>query len=357
MGIRCSAVFRNEGDPFIPACSQSRHQGPEIFAISPHGVAQSRGKCGHPSCPEALTTMRRRWVLIVTALVIVAAAVVLLEPTGVPRGFLRGEPFFEGRPASTWGQRLRDENPKVQADARRSLRIGGSAAVPVLAALVSARDQDWELAHVRIVAVDLLGDMGVAARDAIPALIEALADPDPTVCSRAAEALGAVGPDDRRVIFELIVQLNTPNAVSAARGLAKCGSAALPGSDALIALLRHADADVRWNAARTLGRIHAAKAVVPLIAVLKDPNDEVREHAAEALGDIGPEAAGAVDSLIATLKDANAKVRRDTARSLGQIGPAAKRALPALHDLAKSDPEQIVRDAAAKSVSPLGRGR
>ena len=61
----------------------------------------------------------------------------------------------------------------------------------------------------------------------------------------------------------------------------------------LVALLAHEDATVRWNAARTLGKIgDPAKVAVPkILPQFSDSDPAVREHAAEALGDIGPSAA------------------------------------------------------------------
>jgi hypothetical protein len=66
--------------------------------------------------------MRKRstW-LILLAIIGAAILVILLEPTGVVRGYVRGEPFFDGRPASTWVNRLRSGNPKVESEARRTL--------------------------------------------------------------------------------------------------------------------------------------------------------------------------------------------------------------------------------------------
>jgi HEAT repeat protein len=78
----------------------------------------------------------------------------------------------------------------------------------------------------------------------------------------------------------------------------------------------------------------------------------VREHAAEALGDIGPEAKEAVPPLIEVLKDKEPRVRRDAARSLGQIGPAAKVAAPQLAALLK-DEDANVREAAARALRQL----
>jgi outer membrane protein assembly factor BamB/HEAT repeat protein len=298
--------------------------------------------------------MRKRFLLISVVVVGALILVALFEPTGVIRGYARGEPFFEGRPASTWGKRLVDENPKSKEEARRSLRNGGKEATPILAAIVESRSSDWGTIPVRVTAIDLLGDLGPAAAGSISALIDALADRDRTVRTHAAEALGSVGPESPQAVAALLTQLNTPDALPATKSLAKCGSAALPATRALVALLKNADPELRWNAINTLGRIHAIDALDPLIAALQDPADLVREHAAEALGDFGPAAATAVEPLIATLKDPYFKARRDAARSLGQIGPAAKSAIPALQSLAKDDPEAIVRKAAETAVKKLG---
>lgn len=57
-----------------------------------------------------------------------------------------------------------------------------------------------------------------------------------------------------------------------------------------------------------------------LIAALKDENENVRNAAAQALGEIGTKQA--VSSLVATLQDKNeyAFVRSDAALALGRIG-------------------------------------
>ena len=62
-----------------------------------------------------------------------------------------------------------------------------------------------------------------------------------------------------------------------------------------IAALKDEDSEVRWNAAKALGKIGDA-AVAPLIAALKDGDPEVRGNAAKALGEIGDKRA--VDPLL-----------------------------------------------------------
>jgi HEAT repeat protein len=276
------------------------------------------------------------------------------EPTGIVRGFVRGEPFFEGRPASTWANRLGDANPRVKEDAHRSLKNGGEKAVPVLVAIIRAPGSDWASVPARVMAIDILAEIGPAAGSALAALLAALTDGDSIVRREAATALAAVGPNDDGAVSALIAELATPNALAATRALAKCGAGSLRATPGLVKLLSSEDPEIRWNAANTLGEIHAVDALDPLIGALKDPADQVREHAAEALGELGPAAAKAVEPLIATLKDPYSKARRDAARSIGQIGPAAKAAAPALEQLSKDDPQAIVRDAASLAVKKIG---
>ena len=59
-----------------------------------------------------------------------------------------------------------------------------------------------------------------------------------------------------------------------------------------------------------------------LIDALQDEKEDVRVHAAFALGGIGPTAKAAVPSLIEVLKDDEALVRLDAARALGRIATA-----------------------------------
>jgi HEAT repeat protein len=91
--------------------------------------------------------------------------------------------------------------------------------------------------------------------------------------------------------------------------------------EALIAAAAHdPDPAVREHAAEALGQMGDPRAVGPLVTVaLEDGNARVREHAVEALGALGDEGARlALAALM--LSDSNARVRRHAAEALGQIG-------------------------------------
>jgi quinoprotein glucose dehydrogenase len=85
----------------------------------------------------------------------------------------------------------------------------------------------------------------------------------------------------------------------------------LPGaSDALIALLKDADAEVRAQAAKVLGESRNAGAYESLIALLKDDNLRVQFFAAQALGKIGNKSAvPALIELLGRNADHDAYVR------------------------------------------------
>ena len=116
---------------------------------------------------------------------------------------------------------------------------------------------------------------------------------------------------------------------AAANALGNIGPAAKEAVPALIAALKNSNLIIQNSAKKALGKI-GLEAVPALIAALKDSYWHVREAAADALGNIGPAAKDAVPALIAALKDSNKFVRRATAYALGGIGPVAKEAVPAL---------------------------
>lgn len=295
---------------------------------------------------------KQGWLVACLLLVGAAAVAVWLDPTYTVSRFLYSGPTCRGRPLAYWQQALASADPALRAETLRQLKEEGPAAVPVLLAILKEGQGDWTATEVRCLAADLLGQTGGSSAEAIAALTAALQDPEPHVRIVAAGALGLIGPPAREAIPALTAMLQTPQAAAAIRPLSCFGSAAQPAVPHLIPLLQHADADVRWNAARTLGKIRAVEALGPLLAALQDEHPAVREHAAEALGDLGPPAKDAIPALITALADEHPRVRRDAARSLGQLGPAARSALGALKELAQ-DPDPEVRAAAARSVRIL----
>lgn len=293
--------------------------------------------------------MRMRGVTLIALPLAIAgvATGVWFEPTCTVQGWARGEQFFQGRPSRWWGKKLLSDEPADQAEYPKRLQEGGPASVAVLTELMRAPE-----AELRWQAAGILGKLGHDAKPAAPTLVSLLSDPDLHVRTVAAQSLGEIHPNDNAVIAGLVSRLGTDDRRLVIRPLSSFKGAAVAAVPGLIAILQNdSDATMRWEAARTLGKIGpgARDALPELMRATKDRDALVREHAAEAIGDIGPEAAEGVPALVVALGDSEAKVRRDAVRSLGQIGPAAKSALPQVEKLL-NDPETIVRDAAKTAI-------
>jgi HEAT repeat protein len=89
-----------------------------------------------------------------------------------------------------------------------------------------------------------------------------------------------------------------------------------------------------------------------LIETLKHKDPNMRYHAAKSLGKLGAQAKEAVPALVEALRDSDKMVRMGAAYALAGIGPTAAPALPALKESIK-DPEKEVREAAAYALKQI----
>jgi HEAT repeat protein len=147
----------------------------------------------------------------------------------------------------TWRFHGNDATTPGEQAASAMVAIGAAAYSPFTRALtgpawIARKNAAWGLG-----ALD--------ASEAVPALIEALKDPEPGVREQVAWALGAIG--DRRAV------------------------------DGLVGALSDSAAGVRRQAAWALGAIGDRRAVSGLTRALKDNDAGVRRQAAWALGAIG----------------------------------------------------------------------
>ncbi len=300
--------------------------------------------------------MKKLW-LSLAVLVVLGGLFALLQPSQAILGTIRGETFFQGRPASAWAKQLRSADPVSVEEARAAFTSGGAEGVEVLVTLLKHQPgSDWESAEIRWQVCELLASIGPAAKPAAADLIAACSDGDPHVRNVAAAALPKVDAASEAAVPVLVKMLENDKTVNVLRALSEYGSDAAPALEPLVEILKDQDlaTEVRWNAARTLGKLRAAgvSAEAVLVEHLKDKEATVREHSAEALGDIGPGAKNSVSALVAVLADPATRVRRDAVRSLGQIGTVSEEALPEIRKLLK-DPEKIVQDAAKTALEIL----
>lgn len=183
-------------------------------------------------------------------------------------------------------------------------------------------------------AANSLGKMGKNAVSAVPYLIAMIGDRTPLqwVAKPGTIAL-RIGPTSpSKLAVEALGRIKDPLAV-----------------DPLIALLKNANEDpsIRMEAAEALGRIKDPRAVDPLILSLKDNDNSVREWAAKALGEIKDPRA--LEPMIFALKDKNYYFQQTAKKALEAMDPnwrngeAAKQTVPEFINALKYDSDSTVR--------------
>lgn len=135
---------------------------------------------------------------------------------------------------------------------------------------------------------------------------------------------------------------------------------------ALAQALQDPDVEFRRNVALALGvlsggwwsfdgerrKADIGAALPTLIATLNDADSPVRARAAQAIGNIGPDAVEAVPALTALLATGDEAARNSACIALRGIGPAARPALDALRG-ALSDPSADVRGFAERAIKSI----
>ncbi len=222
------------------------------------------------------------------------------------------EERFEGRTLSEWQGDLQDLSPNVRLKAVAVLSRFGSRGVPILVKVLK-NDRDYT---VRVVAAASLGEIGPAAKNAVPALVQALSEKDREMRKHAATALYMIGPAAVPGLVEALRDNNQEVGVWAATALGWIGPAAVP---ALERAIKDRDPRVRVLAVAALGKAAGEDAVTALVAALTDKNWEVRSGAARILGLIGPAAKDAVPALKQALRDNKREVREEAAMAIRAI--------------------------------------
>lgn len=287
--------------------------------------------------------------------------------------------LFKDRPEQAKKQAIRTASVLV---ADRSVVVVEGHHLPVAEAAAGALVEflsDLDL-PVRAAAADALGRMGKCA--ATPLIGSALTSPDKDVRSNAAHALTIIGdvavpemvnainggsPSQKVGCAAAVGKLRTPRAIGALVGALSakeeevrlaCRDSLVamkkPAVKALIGALGNKDAFTRQHASEALGEIGDKDAGAPLIKVLDDENRLVRLAAAYAVGKVKDSAA--TQPLMARLKDTDRETREAAAVSLGQIADqaAVSSLTSALYDSVDKVREQAA--AALGRIAPSDGG-
>ena len=241
---------------------------------------------------------------------------------------------------------LSDLELPVRAAAADALgRMGKPAARPLIDGALSSPDKDVRTNATR--ALQAIGDV------AVPEMMDAVAGGSPSQKIGCATAIGKL--NSARAVDALIGSLSAKEEevrMACRDALVVVGRSKTKGPNPalqpLIKALANADAFTRQHASEALGEIGDPQASPGLLKILDDPNRLVQLAATYAVGKVKDRAA--VPPLIAKLTTKDRVVREAAATSLGQLGdPAAVMPLVA----ALKDPVDKVREQAAASLGRI----
>jgi len=235
--------------------------------------------------------------------------------------------------------------------------IGGESVPPLLELLADPNPR------LRARAAEALGMIGESAEPAVPAIVIALNDPDMEVRMRAADALGCIGRRADLAIPALTKALSDRQEgvdYYAAQSLGDFGQRATSAIPALLTNFASGDYRNKDSAALALSKISPVTTEVEVIPVLVRDLQGSRNGSGNmsliTLGQMTNEADLVIPAIIGATDDANQMVRGNAAGILGGFGPAAKAAVPKLVRLT-NDPDIWVRDRAVGALKKIAPAR
>jgi HEAT repeat protein len=246
--------------------------------------------------------MTKRRVLWLVAVIGVSAGLAVLipgSPVYLPKLYSSNHQY-DGHSLHYWIEALDDPDVQLRTQAIHTLGAHGAEAgeaTPALAAILLG-DTNRE---VRIEAALALSKMSPASRPAVPALGQALQDPELLVRLYATLALFHLRGEARPAVPALIQAL---------------------GDERNQEIVGRFGFSIREKMAETLGRASAgsAEAVPVLMEILEgDGTEALRRSAARALGDVGAEARPATPQLRKLLTSSSTPMREDAAEALQKI--------------------------------------
>jgi HEAT repeat protein len=266
----------------------------------------------------------------------------------------------------------------------------GPQAKDAVPSLLKALDSDKP--EVRREVLMCLGEIGPGAKDAIPQLTQALEDEDKAVVFAASYALAKIGVEAKsasRAISQglrsedeflqivsawALIKVNADNETAIEKGLpwllqglqnrenkavriaaARAIVDLKPPHEILIPkiskIMEEGTPETRAELIEAVAAV-GAEAVPGLSRALK--YEDIRPMAAQALGQIGPDAAEAVPALTQYLAESNTETQREILFALGQIGAASKSAVPEVLKQLENEDEDV-RYSAVFALGNIGQ--
>jgi HEAT repeat protein len=196
--------------------------------------------------------------------------------------------------------------------------------------------------HLRGNVLIALGNIGSAAKEAIPYLLDILHDPQSRLGVNVAWALTQIAPEHHKATERLLHLLKSNNhqqRQQAMELLSQKGKNSTHNVLLLAQALKESESTVKSRVACSLGNIGspASIALPHLQEALRDKDKVVRFRAAIAINQIRPNSYGSLTVLTQLLSDKNPYLRREVIQSLGELGATAQGAVPFLQKLLLKD--------------------
>lgn len=220
---------------------------------------------------------------------------------------------------------LSDKDARVRVNAALALGCIGVNKDDSVSSLTKAlSDED---SHVRGNAASALGNAGKRAKGSVHKLASLLKEEESWLRCNAAVALGSIGQDAAEAVPSLVICTSDNNQdvrLASVKALGMIGTEARNGVAAIRTMLSQASSLERNEAALALYRIDAGSRQVALLSLsdsVHDKRPNVRTDAISKLGSLGKEAASAVPELRKALKDPDEDVRRAAKEAIQMIAP------------------------------------
>jgi HEAT repeat protein len=172
----------------------------------------------------------------------------------------------------------------------------------------------------------------------------------PTPLPSSPRSDGSIAPEEerRRQLYERLLLLGSNGVLALGRALTADDPRLRKNAALALTMLAGGWYDLSWP------KLNIKSVLPTLITALQDSDADVRAWSAQAIGQIGPDAAKAVPDLITLLSNPDEGSRNSACIALRFIGPAAKKALPELNR-ALSSPSKDVRRFAALAIDSIER--
>jgi HEAT repeat protein/S1-C subfamily serine protease/DNA-directed RNA polymerase subunit RPC12/RpoP len=258
-------------------------------------------------------------------------------------------------------QLLKHQDTEVREQGALGLKaIGPDAKAAVKPLSEALHDRSVKVRRAALEALTRIGP----DKDSVPAVQKLLADSDHDVRRAALEVLASLGPDARAAARDVANALTDkelrPAAVATLKKIGPAGARdAAPELANALSILENNERLLVIEALITLvgnkptGEEvrQIAPKVIAIFGDLKDNSDRgLRAKAVELLGKLGKPAVPALEN---ALGDTNHLVRLGAAQALGEIGPDAKRAAQLLQVHGAADPDSEVRAASAQAYQKV----